>query len=189
MLGSTSFPSRCWQRLAAHPTTLHSTHDSRSLNPCHFETCWARRWCLRSPVACSNMLWMYHSHILESADTYSGLMGPMLITRAGAGGWGHGRECVPALRRPSASPGAAALNARVTPCHQPALALAQLQPSASSQAPCFLPFFHADPGRALQPPPTRQQPCPPCPWMWTRRWSCSSRCWRSGLRAMSWTIS
>ena len=31
----------------------------------------------------SSVMWMYHSHTDEVADTYAGLMGPMVITRAG----------------------------------------------------------------------------------------------------------
>ena len=31
----------------------------------------------------SSVMWMYHSHTNEVADTYAGLMGPMAITRAG----------------------------------------------------------------------------------------------------------
>ena len=31
----------------------------------------------------SSVMWMYHSHTDEVADTYAGLMGPMVVTRAG----------------------------------------------------------------------------------------------------------
>src|SRR5262245_34612098 len=31
----------------------------------------------------SSTMWMYHSHVDEAADVYAGLMGPMIITRAG----------------------------------------------------------------------------------------------------------
>ncbi|MDR6863647.1 multicopper oxidase domain-containing protein [Phycicoccus sp. 3266] len=31
----------------------------------------------------SSVMWMYHSHTDEIADTYAGLMGPMVVTRAG----------------------------------------------------------------------------------------------------------
>jgi hephaestin len=35
----------------------------------------------------SSVMWMYHSHTDEIADTYAGLMGPMVVTRAG---WARG---------------------------------------------------------------------------------------------------
>lgn len=31
----------------------------------------------------SSVVWMYHSHVDETADTYSGLFGAITITRAG----------------------------------------------------------------------------------------------------------
>jgi hephaestin len=36
------------------------------------------------PADGSSVMWMYHSHTAEVADTYAGLMGPMVVTRAGA---------------------------------------------------------------------------------------------------------
>ena len=35
------------------------------------------------PGDVSSVMWMYHSHADEIADTYAGLMGPMVVTRAG----------------------------------------------------------------------------------------------------------
>ncbi|MDH2445205.1 multicopper oxidase domain-containing protein [Amnibacterium sp. CER49] len=35
------------------------------------------------PADGSSVMWMYHSHTAEVADTYAGLMGPMVVTRAG----------------------------------------------------------------------------------------------------------
>jgi len=35
------------------------------------------------PGDVSSVMWMYHSHSDEIADTYAGLMGPMVVTRAG----------------------------------------------------------------------------------------------------------
>lgn len=32
----------------------------------------------------SSIMWMYHGHVDEPADTYAGLIGPMIVTRAGA---------------------------------------------------------------------------------------------------------
>jgi len=37
------------------------------------------------PADGSSVFWMYHSHTDEVADTYAGLMGPLIITRAGQG--------------------------------------------------------------------------------------------------------
>src|SRR5687767_3644394 len=38
------------------------------------------------PADGSSILWMYHSHVDEPKDANSGLIGPMIITRAGRGG-------------------------------------------------------------------------------------------------------
>ena len=35
------------------------------------------------PTDPSSVLWMYHSHVDEVADTYAGLMGPIIVTRRG----------------------------------------------------------------------------------------------------------
>jgi len=35
------------------------------------------------PMEGSSMMWMYHSHTDEVGDTYSGLIGPVIVTRAG----------------------------------------------------------------------------------------------------------
>ena len=35
------------------------------------------------PADGSSVFWMYHSHTDEVADTYAGLMGPMIITARG----------------------------------------------------------------------------------------------------------
>jgi FtsP/CotA-like multicopper oxidase with cupredoxin domain len=35
------------------------------------------------PMEGSSVMWMYHSHTDEVGDTYSGLMGPVIVTRAG----------------------------------------------------------------------------------------------------------
>jgi hephaestin len=35
------------------------------------------------PMEGSSVMWMYHSHTDEVGDTYSGLMGPVMVTRAG----------------------------------------------------------------------------------------------------------
>jgi hephaestin len=36
------------------------------------------------PMDPSSVMWMYHSHTDEIGDTYSGLMGPAVVTRQGA---------------------------------------------------------------------------------------------------------
>ena len=36
------------------------------------------------PADPSSVMWMYHSHTSEVADTYTGLMGAIIISRAGA---------------------------------------------------------------------------------------------------------
>jgi hypothetical protein len=35
------------------------------------------------PLDTSSIMWMYHSHTDETRDTWAGLMGPIIITRAG----------------------------------------------------------------------------------------------------------
>jgi hephaestin len=35
------------------------------------------------PMDPSSVMWMYHSHVDEVADTYAGLMGPIVVTRRG----------------------------------------------------------------------------------------------------------
>ena len=36
------------------------------------------------PADPSSVMWMYHSHTAEAADTYAGLMGAIVISRQGA---------------------------------------------------------------------------------------------------------